>query len=101
MKAIRVPATEHQTTGKFIDDNNFAFFYHIIAVALHQPFSFQGLCEVMRQFNVFMFIKVLYAKCLLGFSNTMFSRRNGMGLFIDGIVFAFFKLGDNLGQYII
>ncbi|MPN50036.1 hypothetical protein SDC9_197661 [bioreactor metagenome] len=58
MQPIGVTAAKHQAAGKLINNDNFAFTHHIIAVPLHDSFGSQCLIKMMRHFNVGIIIKI-------------------------------------------
>ena len=58
VKPVRPAASVHHTTGKFVDDDNFAFFNDVINVAFEHHIGFERLVQMMHNQCVFIVIQV-------------------------------------------
>ena len=90
VQSVGITASKHQPSGEFVDDDDFAVFYHIVLVAMHQGMRPQRLIKVMGKFHIFIVVKIPDVERLLRFGDADFRRRHRMQLLVDGIIFAFF-----------
>ena len=101
MQTVGIAPAKHQPAGELVNDDDFAVFHHIVLVAVHQRMRPQSLIEMMRQFHVFVFVKVFYVQRPLGFGDARLGRRNRVQLLVDREIFTLTQLGHDLGQHII
>ena len=99
VQAFRKTTAKHQPTGKFINNDNFAVFYDIIFITMHNSFGLQSTHQLMREVNAMLsIIHVFYAQHFFSFSNTDFSGGNCFQLFINSIIFPFIHFSNYLSQ---
>ena len=101
MQAFGITAAEHEAAREFIDDDDFAVFDDIIAVADHQGFGFQGSHQLMGVIDAgFTVIHIGNAEQLFCLGDPFFRRSHGLLFFIDRIVLALFEMGNYISQYL-
>ena len=96
VKALRIPSAQHQTTGKFIHDDDLAVFHDIIDIAFHDTVSLQRLIDMVAEGSVFDIRQILQPEGLLRFRDAAGGQCGGFRFFIHHIVgiqiFLFFFL---------
>ena len=92
METVAVAASEHHTSGKFIDDDDFAVADNVVNVTFHHVAGFQSLENVVVDFHVFRIGEVLDFKESFALGNAAVGQRNLVIFFIDNEV-AGFRLG--------
>ena len=95
METIAVTAAKHETARKFIDNDDFAILDDVILIAVHHEFGTQCLNDEMVQVQVFAIEHVANAEHLFDFSYAGIGRRNGLLLFIHGIIISRKMLDDS------
>ena len=101
MQAVAETAAGHDAARELVDDDDFAVFHDIVAVALHERFRAQRRREAMRVFDVLRGIKVLDADELLDFRHGAVGRRNRLLLLVDLVVRALFQRRDRVRHFYI
>ena len=102
MQAFGITAAVHETAGELVDNNDFAVFYHIIPVPDHQGFGFDSTHDMMGEvYPVLRIVQVFHAQGLFRLGNTCFRRSNLLLLFIYRVIFAFFHVGNDMGDDLI
>ena len=102
MQTFGETTAEHQTAGKFINDNNLTILNHIIAVAVHQSLSLQSTHNLVGIVHtVLIVIQVADAQHFFCLGNTLFGRCYLFLFFINSVVLALFHVGNNTGQNLI
>ena len=92
MQTLIIASAEHQTTGKFINDNNLvalSFFRRtndIIDVALHDTVCADSLIDVVKKRDIFGVHKVLDSEILLRLSHAVWQEVAGFRLFVNEII---------------
>ena len=61
VQSLGPSASRHQASGKLIHDNNFAVLNHVVALALENGLSPQGLLQMMDVFDSFLGINIFQA----------------------------------------
>ena len=87
MQPLVIAASEHQTAGKFIDDDNTAVLYHIIDIPLHNAVGLHGLIDVMRNRRIFRIGQIFNMKPFFCLFHTMPRKRGSACFFIYNIIF--------------
>ena len=102
MQTFGETTAEHQTAGKFIDNDNLTILNHIIAVAVHQSLSLQSAHNLVGIVHtVLIVIQVADAQHFFCLGNTLFGRCYLFLFFINSVVLALFHVGNNTGQNLI
>ena len=102
MQAFGETTAEHQTAGKFINDDNLTILNHIIAVAVHQSLSLQSAHNLVRVVHTMLIvIQVADAQHFFCLGNTLFGRCYLFLFFINSVILALFHVGNNTGQNLI
>ena len=82
MKSVRITTSRHDTSGKFINDQNLIIFYNIILIFVHQVVCTKRQCDVVLDLEVFRICKVLDIKEFLNLLDTLFGKVDDLVLFI-------------------
>ena len=99
VQAFGIPAPVHETSGKFVDDDDLSVFHHIIPVADHQGLGLDGAHNMVGEVHaVLCVVQVADAQRLFRFGDTCLGRRNLFLLFVNGIIFALFHVGHDTGN---
>ena len=102
VEAFGIPAPVHQTSGKFVNDDNLSVFHYIIPVADHQGLSLNRAHDMVGEVHtVFRIVQIADAQRLFRFGDTRLCRRNLLLLFIDGVILALFHVGDDTGYNLV
>ena len=104
MQTAAVAATEHQSAGELVDDDDLTVLDDIVDIALHRAVGLDGLVDVVRDGGVFGIGEVFKAEVFLGLLHAAGGERRGLGLFVDDVVgvdvdvflFLVVALGDDL-----
>ena len=86
MQTVAVSSSEHQTTCKFVNDDDFTIFNDIVNIAFHDCLCLQGFDNVMVDFHVFRITKVFNIKEFLRFGNTFVGKADSLFLFFNRII---------------
>ena len=86
MQSVAVAASEHHTSGEFVDDDDLSVTDHVVNVPLHHVAGLQGLLDVMVDLHVLRIRKVLDPEVVLTFLDTFFGQGDLVVLFLDGEV---------------
>ena len=102
MESVGITAARHDTSGKFIDDQNLVVLYHIVLIAEHEVICTQGQDDIMLDFQILRIREVLNLEKSFHFSNTLLRQVDHFILFIDNEVSRFLLFhahdGVQLGQ---
>ena len=101
VEAVGVAAAEHEPAGEFVDDDDFAVFDDVVAVAFHEGVGFEGLVEVVGELDVFVFVEVFDAEGFFGFGDAALGGGDGVGFFVDGKVFVLAQSRDDFGEDVV
>ena len=71
METIRIAASRHNTSGKFINDQNLVIFYHIILITEHQVVGTQSQDDVMLDLQILRICQVVNMEELLYLLDTI------------------------------
>ena len=82
MKSVRVTTSRHDTSGKFINDQDLIIFYNVILVFVHQIVCTKCQCNVVLDLKVFRISKVLDIKEFLNLLDTLFGKVDNLVFFI-------------------
>ena len=82
MKSVRITTSRHDTSGKFINDQNLVIFYNIILVFVHQIMCTKCQCDVMLDFQVLRICQVFNIEEFLNLLHTLFSKIDDLIFFI-------------------
>ena len=99
MQAIAVTTAKHQPSGKFVNNDHFAVFYHIVAVEFHERLRPQRLIEIVRQLHVFAGVHIGHAQQFFRLGNARFGREHLLGFFVQRKVGLFFQLFHHFGYF--
>ena len=72
METVAVTAAEHQTAGKFINDDDFAVFHHIVAVLFKEGLGPDGVGDEMAPFVIFVGVEIFNAELSFDFGDALF-----------------------------
>ena len=86
MQAVRITAPWHNTSSKFIYDDDFLILYHIILVTKHQIMSAKSQNHIMLNFEIFCICKILNMEEILNLLDAFCSKIYYFILFIDNKV---------------
>ena len=59
METVGVTAARHDTSCKFIDDQDLVIFYHIVLIAEHQVVGTEGKDDVVLDLQIFRICQVV------------------------------------------
>ena len=62
MQSLVITAAVHKTSRKLVNDYNFAVFYNIVNVAVHNRIGLYRLINIMGHVGVFGVVDILYAE---------------------------------------
>jgi len=100
MKSVRITASRHDTSGKFINDQDLIIFYYIILVTEHQIMCTQCQNDVVLDLQVLRVSKVLNMEELLNLLHTLFGQVDILFFFIDNEVSGLFDLFSHNGVHL-
>ena len=100
MKSVRITASRHDTSGKFINDQDLIIFYYIILVTEHQIMCTQCQNDVVLDLQVLRVSKVLNMEELLNLLHTLFGQVDILFFFIDNEVSGLFDLFSHNGIHL-
>ena len=86
MQTVGITSAGHHTTGEFVDDNDFPFMNHIVFVQMHVVVCFQGVVDVVLQFQVFGVRQVIHVEEFFCLCDTFLCQHNAFCLFIQNKV---------------
>ncbi len=92
MQTVVETASHHETSGEFINDDNFAVLYNVIYLVLHYTVSLDSLIDVVEKSHILGIHEVLDLESLLRFLNTALCDSCGLCLFIYDVVSCFVDL---------
>ena len=87
VEAVAVTASVHETSGKFVNNDDFAVFHDVIHVALHSVSCLQCFLDVMVDFHVFRITQVIDREVSFRLVNTFFRQCHTFVFFFNGEVF--------------
>ena len=97
MKSVRITTSRHDTSGKFINDQNLVIFYNIILVFVHQIMCTKCQCDVMLDFQVLRISQIVQMEELLYLLHTIFCQVDVLFLLIYDKVSGFLNLFSHDG----
>ena len=86
MQPIRPASAGHETTGKFINDDDFAVLNYIVNVALKNGMSLQRLVDMVQGPDLRRVIQVTHTENTLNFRYPLFGERCGSELLVNGVI---------------
>ena len=86
MQTVRVTASEHQTAGELVDDNNLVIADDIVDILLHDAVCADRLIDMMRQRRVFRIGQIVDMEVLLRLLLSVRAEHRSICLFVDDIV---------------
>ena len=105
MQSVRITASRHDTSGKFIYDHDLIIFNHIILVTEHQIVRAQRQDDIVLDLKVFRIGKVFDLKEVLNLLYTLLGQVYDFVLFIDNEIAVFFHFhahdGIHLGVFLL
>ena len=96
--AVGVAPAVHQTAGKLVDDDHFAFFNDVLLIEMKEIPRFECRVELMRQLDIALIVEILNAQHLLDLGDARFHDRDGVRFLVDGVVLALFQARDDLRE---
>ena len=97
MQTVTVPTARHQTSCKFVHDNNFTILYDVIYITLINSMSAQRLLDVMHFFKTLFGKDVFHTEQTFHFFDALLGERCNPLLFILIIMRVFLQLTNELG----
>ena len=88
MQSVGITTPVHDTTGKFIDNQNLVILYHIILVFKHQVVGAKCEDNIMLNLQILRIRKVIDMEIFLHLFHTLLSQIYSLFLFIDDKVSA-------------
>ena len=95
MQSIGPAAAGHLTAGKFVDDDDFAVFVHVVDVDFVQGVGAQRLVHVVHDFDVGGIGHVAEAEQAFALAESLFGQRRGAVLFVERVVDVLDELGND------
>ena len=92
MQTVGITASGHDTSGKFIDNQNLILFYHVVLIAVHQVVRTQGEDDIVLNLKIFGIRKVFDMEEFLNLFDTLCSQVYNLILFIYNEITVFFLL---------
>ena len=86
MQTFGVAAAEHETAGKFIDDDDLAVLDDIVNVAPHDAVRLERLVDVVRERGVLHVGQIFQVERRLGLGDAAGGERGGARLFVDDVI---------------
>ena len=86
VQPLAVAPPRHQTAGELVDDNHLAVLDDVIHVQLEKRVGFEGLGDVMQQFDAAGVIEVFHLHELLAARDPLLGQGGRAGLFVDHVV---------------
>ena len=74
MKTVRITASRHDTSGKFINDKNLIIFNNVILILMHQVVRTKSKDNVMLDLQILRISQVLNMEEFLNLMNTLLSK---------------------------
>ena len=101
MKPIGITTPMHETTRKFIDDDDFPIFHDIVLVPRHHELRPKRLREEMIEFQILSIVKIAHAEHLFHFRHARFRRRDRLLFLVDCKIFVLHQLRHIFRQDIV
>ena len=92
MQTVGIATSGHDTSGKFIDNQNLILFYHVVLIAVHQVVRTQGEDDIVLNLEIFGIRKVFDMEEFLNLFDTLCSQVYNLILFIYNEITVFFLL---------
>ena len=86
VQTVVVAASEHQTAGEFVNDNDLAVLDNIVDIKLHDTVCTDSLVDVVEQSGVLRIHQVLNAEVLLSLCNAVGKQVAGLCLLVDKVI---------------
>ena len=86
MQAVTPSAPRHQSSGEFVNDDDFAFLDHVFDITLVKRMRAQTLIDVVEDFHIVHIGKIIHSEQIFTASESFFGQRDGAVFFIDLIV---------------
>ena len=100
MKTVRITASRHDTSGKFINDQHLIIFDHIIMISVHQVMSPESQNNIMLDFQILRIGQIINMEELFDLLHAIFSQRYIFLFFIDNIISGFDNLFTHNGRHL-
>ena len=78
--------SQHLTSGKLVDDDNFAVLDDIVDILPHHAVCFQCLVDMVQQRHVFRIHQIVHSEVLFCFLDTTACDRRCLGLFVYDVI---------------
>ena len=82
MQTIRITAARHNTSGKFINDQDFVIFYYIVLIAEHQVVGTKCKDDIVLDLQILRISQVINVEVFLYLLDALFSQVDYFILFI-------------------
>ena len=86
MQPVRPAPAGHETTGEFINDDDFAILNHIINIPLKNGMGFQCLVDMVQGADLGRVVQVPHAENALNLCYPFFGERCGSEFFVNGVI---------------
>ena len=86
MQTVAETAAVHETTGKFVDNQDLAVLHDVVHIPLHQVVGTKRLIHIVVQLHVVRIREVLNVKVLLALRHTFIRQGNLIVLLVDLII---------------
>ena len=104
MQTIRITAAWHNTSCKFINDQDFVIFYYIVLIAEHQVVGTKCKDDIVLDLQIFRISQVINVEVFLYLLDALFSQVDYFIFFVYYEVTGLFDLfthdGIDLGEFL-
>ncbi len=90
MQAVTVASSGHYSSREFINNYNFSVFHQIIHIPSKQSMGAESLIDMMNDFYIAWFVKILHIQKSLNMCNTFFGKNNRFAFFFYRVISIFF-----------
>ena len=90
MQTVRITSARHNTTCKFINDQNLAVLDHIVLITEHQIIGTKRQCHNMLDLKIFGVCKVVQMEVILYLLDTLFCQDNMLLFLVDNEITGLF-----------
>ncbi len=101
MKAVAVSAAGHQPTSKFVDDDDLAFFDHVIDVALEEMMSLERLVNVVDKVHMGEVVEIRDVEIFFRFCHALFEDRDSPCFFVYLEMPVFLEAADEVIDFVV
>ena len=86
MQAFIITTPLHQTTGKFVNDNDLTVFNNVVDLVVHTAVGLDSLVDMVQQGHIFGVHQVVDAESFFSLCDTLRGQSSSFCLFVDDIV---------------